>query len=234
MNRSIWIGWDPREEDAFRVCVRSLIDHASRPIDIFGIRLDVLQARGMYQRPTGRTYNGILLDAISGAPMSTEFAISRFFIPHLCTEGLALFMDCDMLVRTDIHKLFDAADPVRAIEVVQHDYQPTEAFKMDGQVQQSYARKNWSSVMLWNLDHPAHRRLTLFALNQWAGRALHGFEWLEDSEIGALDPAWNHLVGVNPPNPEARIAHFTLGIPRMPGYEDCEHADEWRATLERC
>jgi hypothetical protein len=29
---------------------------------------------------------------------------------------------------------------------------------MDGQAQTRYARKNWSSVMVFNCDHPANER----------------------------------------------------------------------------
>ena len=33
----------------------------------------------------------------------------------------------------------------------------------------------------------------------------------DDYEIGELDPAWNHLVGLLPSNENANIAHYTLG-----------------------
>lgn len=229
MKRSIWIGWDPREADAFQVCAHSIRAHLSEPIDIFAVDLEILQNRGLYQRPMRRDDDGRLFDRISAAPMSTQFAISRFFVPHLVAEpGVALFMDCDMLVRCDLVELFELADPRFAIQVVKHDYEPGETVKMDGQAQTAYPRKNWSSVMLWNLAHPATNLLTLNKLNTWAGRALHRFAWLDDGEIGELAPEWNHLVGVYPPNPEAKIVHFTLGIPSMAGYGRCEHSDEWR------
>jgi hypothetical protein len=81
--------------------------------------------------------------------------------------------------------------------------------------------------MLWNLRHPANRTLTAMKLNTWTGRALHGFQWVPDEFIGELPDEWNHLVGVKAPNPEAKLVHFTLGIPSMPGYAACEHAAEW-------
>lgn len=231
MNRSIWIGYDPRETDAFEVCARSIVQHLSEPIPIFALRLDVLQRRGLYQRPVLR-HDGQLWDKISQAPMSTEFAVSRFFVPHLADGyDLALFMDCDMLVRADLVQLFDCANHQKAIQVVKHQQRAEERQKMDGQIQTAYERKNWSSVMLWNLRHGANRMLTLNALNQWSGRALHQFRWLEDMHVGELAPEWNHLVGVEPESEDAKIVHFTLGIPRMPGYENCEYADEWRAIL---
>ena len=109
-----------------------------------------------------------------------------------------MFADCDILCRADIAELFDLADDRYALMCVQHDYTPTETVKMGSEIQTSYPRKNWSSLALWNCDHPAHRALTLAHLNQWSGRDLHRFRWLWDSQIGALPPAWNYLVGVSP------------------------------------
>lgn len=232
MRRSVWIGYDARERDAFTIACTSIRQHAREPVDIMAVDLNVLQARGLYQRPLDLR-DGKLWDVISGAPMSTEFAISRFFVPMLATQycdepwDWAVFMDCDVLLRADIHELFDLADPTKALQCVQHKQEQGAAIKMDGQTQTFYARKNWSSVMLLNLRHPAHRTLTATKLNTWTGRALHGFNWLADEFIGALPAEWNHLVGVDAPDPEAKLVHYTLGIPRMPGYETCEHSGEW-------
>jgi len=235
MKRTIWIGFDAREQDAFEVAVRSIRSHLSEDIEIVAVVLPSLVKHGLYQRPT-KLRQGKLWDVISDAPMSTEFAISRFFVPIIATSytthpsDWAVFMDCDMLARADLNELFALADESKAVQVVKHDYEPAEATKMDGQPQTTYPRKNWSSVMLWNIRHPANSALTLAKLNTWAGRALHAFGWLEDQFIGDLPPEWNHLVGVNPPNPDAKLVHFTLGVPSMTGYENCEHAAEWWAT----
>ena len=228
MRRVVWIGFDERERDAFEVATASLYARASCDIDVRVIDLCKLMTSGLYQRPTERR-GGKLFDVISGAPMSTEFAISRFFVPLLAGPEAewAVFMDCDVLLRTDIAELFELADPAKAIQVVKHNQRPTETVKMDGQVQTAYPRKNWSSVILWNLRHPAHQTLTPAKLNAWAGRALHGFHWLADEFIGDLPAEWNHLVGVEPPNPGAKLVHFTLGTPSMDGYADCEFASEW-------
>lgn len=230
MKRSIWIGHDPREQDAFDVCVASIKAHLSEDIPIHAISRHPLQAMGLYQRPIQHR-DDRLWDVISDAPMATDFSLARFWLPEVCQDEVALFMDCDMLVRCDMAEVFNLMAPDRAIMVVQHDHRPSETVKMDGQVQTVYPRKNWSSVMLWNLTHPAHRLLTLHALNRWSGSALHQFKWLEDCEIGELPGRYNHLVGVDSPDPDARIVHFTLGIPSMAGYEDQEFADEWRKHL---
>jgi lipopolysaccharide biosynthesis glycosyltransferase len=136
-------------------------------------------------------------------------------------------MDCDVLIRSDLVELFALADQKKALQCVQHQQEGGGTTKMDGQTQTFYARKNWSSVMLLNLWHPAMRTLTLQKLNTWTGRALHGFNWLDDQFVGEIPHEWNHLVGVDAPDPDAKIVHFTLGIPSMPGYQSCEHSAEW-------
>ncbi len=239
MERSVWIGWDPRESDAFAVARASIQRNTTSPIPVYGLVLSQLRHRRYYNRPTSRK-DGRLWDDISNAPMATEFACSRFLVPHLVdvysksTPGnrWALFMDCDMLVRTNIGHLFDECDPAKAVMVVKHDHQPVETEKMDGQIQTSYPRKNWSSVMAFNVDHPANKKLTVELVNTVPGRDLHAFCWLDDKDIGELDPVWNYLVGHSDQSIDPGIVHFTDGVPSMPGYENCEYADNWRRMLE--
>jgi len=105
--------------------------------------------------------------------------------------------------------------------------------KMDNQIQTRYARKNWSSVMMFNLDHPGNRRLNPHLVNSLPGRDLHRMCWLDDDEIGALGPEWNFLVGHTDPSVDPKIVHFTDGTPCMPGYENVPFADEWRGERNR-
>ena len=103
-----------------------------------------------------------------------------------------------------------------AVCVVKHNHVPSVASKMDGQPQTTYKRKNWSSVILWNLDHPAHKALTPQSLNLLPGRDLHAFCWLADDEIGELPRTWNWLEGVYPVmNPPPALIHYTHGGPWM-------------------
>lgn len=225
--RSVFIGWDDREQDAYRVAVSSLNHHSSVPLSIKPIKLS--EVRDILYRPVIRKGNQLYCP-ISQAPMATEFAISRFCVPFLQKSGWALFMDCDVLVRADIEELFRLADDKYAVMVVKHKQEKGPDTKMDGQMQTFYKRKNWSSVVLWNCSHPAHTALTLDALNTWPGRDLHAFCWLKDDEIGELPAVWNYLVGAT----DIKIAHMTLGTPNVKGYENCQFADEWRATLSAC
>lgn len=233
---TVWIGYDPREVAAFAVARSSLLMNARRygfmvPVPVHGVILDDLRDMGLYWRPT-ETRGGRLWDVISEAGMSTEFAISRFLVPHLAGSGWALFMDCDMLVRGNVIKLFESLDPQYAVMCVKHHHEPPEGEKMDGQAQVRYARKNWSSVMAFNCDHPANAALTVDLVNSVPGRDLHRFCWLDDSQIGALDAEWNWLAGYSDPGITPKIVHHTEGSPCLPGYEDAPYADEWRAVLK--
>lgn len=231
--RSIHIGFDPRQADGFAVTRASISRRLTQPIKVHGLVLSDLRKRGLYSRPTSRR-DGCLWDDISGAPMSTEFACSRFLLPALeGYDGWALFLDSDMLARTNLARLFSLCDPAAAVMVVKHDHQPANATKMDGQIQTNYARKNWSSVMAFNCGHPSNRALTVDLVNSVPGRDLHRFCWLKDDEIGGLDESWNYLVGHSNPTIKPDIVHFTDGIPSMAGYGDCEYADEWRAELDQ-
>lgn len=226
----VYIGWDPSEMCAWNVAQFSAHARSSVGINVRRVALPELQARGLYTRPTETRPAGYW-DAISEAPMSTGHAIARFLVPHLCEYvGWALFTDGDVLFRKDVAALFALADPRYAVQVVEHQHAPTAMAKMQGHVQTQYARKNQSSVMLLQCGHPANRALTPALVNTVPGRDLHRFCWLSDDLIGGLPPEWNHLVGVNTPNPDAAIVHMTLGTPDMPGYEHCEFSDEWYAT----
>jgi hypothetical protein len=236
MKRTIYIGHDQREEQAFSIAVSSAGRHLTSFIPIHGLFLGDLMDRGLYRRPIEFRADGgstRMWDTISGAPMSTQHACARFIAPHLAKSGWVLFIDGDVLVRADLNELFDQLDPEKALYCVQHRHDPEEGFKMDGQLQLRYRRKNWSSVMALNVDHPANAALTVDYINTVPGRELHAFGWLDDKHIGALRQEWNYLVGVTRPLANPKIAHFTLGTPDMPGYEACEYAEEWRAERRR-
>lgn len=231
----VFIGFDPRERDAYLVAEHSLRKHASIPVDVQPLVLEQLRWKRLYRRPT-EIREGRLWDQISGAPMATEFALSRFLVPHLALyDGWALFCDCDFLFRADVAELLGLADQRMAVHVVKHPFLDLSSdSKMDGQIQMAYPRKNWSSFMLWNCGHEAHAG-ALPRFNRWRGLRLHQLRWIPDDEIGELPIQWNYLEGISPRltgcarRPAA--VHFTRGIPSMPGYEDSEYADEWRAEL---
>lgn len=224
-DRSVFVGFDPREADAFAVCRHSIQSRFDGPVH--GLDLEDLRSRKLYIRETEKR-DGKLWDCISEAPMATEFAISRFLVPYLAKErgykGWALFVDCDFLFLESVDHLFDLCDPQYAVMCVQHEYAASLEKKMDGQENAPYPRKNWSSLMLFNLDHPSNDALTLDLVNSKPGRDLHRFCWLDDAEIGELPTGWNWLVGEYPPIGNPKAVHYTLGVPSMPGYSDSDYA----------
>jgi lipopolysaccharide biosynthesis glycosyltransferase len=229
--RSIYIGYEPTQLDALIVARHSLRKHLkSIDIEVRSIVLNDLIDQDLYYRAFHVTC-GQMYDHISNAPCSTEFAISRFLTVQLAQTGLALFMDCDMLIRADIHELFDLIDESKAVSCVWHQHDKLEPTKMVNKLQVPYERKNWSSVMLFNCDHPANRKLTTELVNRVPGRDLHRFCWLDDEDIGQIPREWNHLVGYDPQSNDVKIAHFTLGLPSIKEYSGNPLAHEWKATL---
>lgn len=220
----IFIGFDPRETVAYHVLSHSIMKRASEPVSITPLSLATLA--GVFNRER---------DPLQ----STDFAFTRFLVPHLCNySGLALFMDCDMLVRCDIAELFDMArrSPY-TVTCVKHRQKPREDVKFLGAKQTSYARKNWSSLMMFNCYAPACSRLTPQYVASASGLELHQMQWANGSAIGEFPREYNHLVGHDEPNPDAKIVHYTLGGPYFNEYIECEYAQEWileKLDMLRC
>lgn len=202
----VFIGWDSREVLPWHVLCHSIIERASGPVSITPLKLS--------QLPLTRPIEG-----------STEFSLSRFLVPWLCGyEGLALFMDCDMLVRCDVHELRHDGS---AVQVVKHDYTPRSAVKFYGNVQKPYPKKNWSSVMLF--DCAQCTALTPEYVNTASPMALHQFAWADS--VGELPATYNHLVGEYAHDPSARIIHWTEGGPWLRKYADTEYREDFKSAL---
>ncbi len=208
----IFIGYDGREEAAFHVLQRSIHERSSLPVAVTPLRLS--QLAGVFTRERHPL-------------QSTDFSFSRFLTPWLCNyAGWAIFMDCDMLMRADIARLWALRDARYAAQVVKHQYQPKDDTKFLGAVQTKYEKKNWSSVIVFNCARCT--ALTPDYVNNATGLELHQFKWLaSDDLIGELPPAWNHLVGEYDRSPDASLVHYTLGGPYFTEYRDCEFAKEW-------
>jgi lipopolysaccharide biosynthesis glycosyltransferase len=209
---NIFIGYDSKEKAAFSTLAYSILKNSTQPIAITPIYLENIKDDFVRER----------------SPLSsTEFSFSRFIIPHLMNyQGWALFMDCDMLMKTDISKLWALRDDRYAVQVCKHDYTPNSDKKFLGQTQTSYPKKNWSSFMLMNCAKCS--TLTPDYINSASGLQLHQFKWLENEDkIGTLPLEWNWLVGEYEKNNEAKNVHFTEGGPWFKDYKDVDYADEW-------
>ena len=208
----IYVGYDPREAVAFHVLAHSIHRRASQPVSIAPLMLSQL---------------GQTLTRPRDPLQSTDFSFSRFLTPYLSGfKGWSIFMDCDMLVLDDIAKLWELRDERYAVQVVKHNHVPKESTKFLNQPQSKYAKKNWSSVMLFNNERC--RALTPDYVNKATGLELHQFKWLDSDElIGEIPHRWNHLVGYDAPSEAVSLIHYTIGGPYFSEYTDCEHADKW-------
>jgi hypothetical protein len=216
----IYIGFDDREAIAYHVLSHSIITRASGPVSITPIKREHLKE---FTRPRSESE-------------STDFSFSRFLTPYLAgNSGLAIFMDCDMLCLADIWELleFQEQQPFSPVLVCQHDYTPRSKRKFLGHAQAAYPRKNWSSMMLFNLQHYHCKRLTPELVNKESGKFLHRFEWT-DGKIGALPLEWNYLVGEpNQTDKPPKIVHWTNGGPWFEEYSKTEYSDLWRDEVKR-
>jgi lipopolysaccharide biosynthesis glycosyltransferase len=225
----VYIGYDVREDAAYRVAKASL--YKTSGILCETLCADRLRSVGLYNRNIDAR-NNQFYDLPSQAPCSTEFATTRFLVPIICQDGMALFTDCDVVFMDDVRKMLNEIEPGKAVYVVKHNHAGEEGIKMDGQTQTKYPRKNWSSVMLFDCDHPANKRLPLESVNRLPGRELHGFYWLADDEIGELPQRWNWLVNVADKPDAPGIAHFTLGGPWLPNWEAQDHDHLWSDAMD--
>jgi hypothetical protein len=152
---------------------------------------------------------------LSKLPMTrrglTAFTYSRFLVPYLSGfEGRSLFLDSDILVRGDVYTM-------------------TQAFTEEGLYIVKGERKfEWPSVMLFS--NWMFRQLTPEYVQNPANK-LFDFGWAFNQH--QLPKEYNHLVGYDAPNPDAKIVHFTMGIPVWPETKNCEFAKEWWDTCNR-
>lgn len=208
---NLFVGFDPREAVAYHVFCNSIIQNTSVPVQITPLVLSQLQE--FNERHDDR---------------SNDFVYSRFLTPYLSDfKGWAIFADGDMVCQGDLKELIDMADPSKAVMVVKHDYQTKATQKYLGNINENYPRKNWSSVILWNCDHPKHKILTPDFVSKQTGKFLHRFSWLDDQDIGELPLEWNWLASEYRVNREAKLIHFTLGTPCFKDYKNSDMADIW-------
>lgn len=207
----IFIGYDPREAVAYHTCVNSIIRHATQPVAIHPVALNLFAD---YKETHGDNSN--------------HFVYTRFLVPWLMHwSGWAIFIDGDMIVRDDIANLWNLRESNKDVMVVKHDYKTRMPVKYMGAKNEDYPRKNWSSVILWNCSSFPNRRLTPDFVQHATGSELHRFTWLDDERIGELPKIWNWLPDEFGPNEDAKLLHYTLGTPCFTEFKDTPMAEVW-------
>lgn len=218
MKVNVYVGKDKSNPLPYEVCVRSITEQLS--IDVFPVNKYTIQE---YNR-------------IPDKFESTDFSFARFFVPYLNGfKGVSIFVDGDFLFLSNISDLIQLFDPKYALMCCQHEYNPTNKFKMDGKLQSSFPRKNWSSLMIFNNAHPKMRTLSPETINCQSGAFLHRFKFLEDGEIGSIPFQWNWLVGHyhEPLDGSPKALHYTEGGPWLEDYKNSEYSDIFHTYKRR-
>jgi len=213
---NIFIGFEEAHPEAYNVCHKSILKGNKKyELNIKPINYNTVSD---YYRAKDETE-------------STQFSFARFWTPWESNRtGVSIFVDSDFVFLESIDNLIDLYDDQYAVMCCKHkEYKPKGAVKMGGKLQSQYPKKNWSSLIIFNNSYLANDALCPIFLNSYTGAHLHRFEWLKDSEIGALPVEWNWLVdyyteteGFKP-----KALHYTDGGPWLEGYENCSYSDKW-------
>lgn len=143
---------------------------------------------------------------------ATDFTYSRFLVPWLCGfEGFAIFCDEDQVVVDDVSKLLELC-------------------KSQGSavcVNQSQPRFEWPSVMVFDCSKCTN--LTPAYIESPTNR-LFDFAWAES--VGSFPSEWNHAVGISEPRQDAKLYHYTQGIPYWPECQGLQEDKFWFQEYE--
>jgi len=230
---TIFIGFDERQPEAFKVCQESILQHASIPVEIIPLNHKELRSQGYFNRPWKIDESGHYYDIRDERPFSTQFSHSRFLVPLLSKNKskYTIFVDSDFVFLSDVAKLIShCASGVEKypVYVVKHNYTPGVPRKMDNCIQASYQKKLWTSLMVFDNSSVDLQRLTEFHVNNKDGRWLHMFEWLgqsPDELIGSIPEGWNFIPNHSEGCGDVHAIHFTEGTPHMKGYENCKFSE---------
>ncbi len=208
----IVVGFDERESVAYHTFVQSIIEKSSLPTRFLPLNIISLN-----------DYTETHLDG------SNNFIYTRFLVPYLMNySGWAIYADGDMVCLEDIKKLWDLRDDKYALQVVKHNYKTKVKNKYWGNKNEDYPRKNWSSLILWNCSHSAHKVLKPEFIQKQTGAFLHRFSWIKDNEIGELDKKWNWLAMEYEEEEGINLIHYTIGTPCFKEYENTSLSFHWK------
>lgn len=141
----------------------------------------------------------------------TEFTYTRYLVPWLMGyQGTALFLDADMLARADIAELFELADRRYAVQVVKCS-----------------RRFEWPSLMLFNCAK------CIALTPEWIDNSasVNSPQELAWGNVGELPLEWNHCIGYDQPRDDAKLLHYTAGIPVFDEVKQLGYVKEWQDEL---
>lgn len=242
---TIFVGYDSREDISAKILAHTIRSFDTKTsYHIIPLIYNQLYAYGYTNRDLDiRGSTEFTMTRFLSAPIINLFQYKRghYNLDRPYWPRFALFLDCDMMFTRSVDCLMDEADTMKPISVCKHDYTPSNTYKMDKKLQDSYPKKNWSSVTLWNCTHDKVSNLTLDWANNNEPSYLHRFNTFKEEEIGSLDRKWNYLVGEGMDREEyyglkenelPYNIHHTLGSPLFRLYQDTEYADLWKDNFK--
>lgn len=215
----VYAGYDQREEVGYHVFTSSILERTTIPVSITPLNKRALET-----------------ELREG---TNAFTLSRFLVPYMNNYmGFAVFMDgADMLVNTDLRRIVERVDMSCAAQVVKHDYSTLHPRKYIGTKMEArnsdYERKNWASMMIMNCEHPAWKSISPDYLATAKILDILQLSFLSDKDIGDLPVEWNWLADEYGENENAKVIHWTAGVPGFPYYSNAPHADLWHRQLKR-
>lgn len=212
LKNQIFINYDKDNIDAYEVCEKSIKD--------FFIKPKKLEARLIYEFK--RDFE--------------EFkSLTRFWLPFICNyQGLSLFVDYDFLfLKSPLEIIEEVGDKLtqKAVFVVRHPKYVKNNLNDEESIKENiYDRKNWSSLILFNNEHPKNKKLEPEYLNNHKTELdFHQFKWLLDDDIGHLSIKWNVLDNYYYMLEEdIGAVHYTDGGPWFSDYENTMYSQLWK------
>jgi hypothetical protein len=239
----VFIGYDEREHVPFLV-TQYTTENSTPTAECFSLNHRDLRKLRLFDRTWVLNELGQYFDERDGKPFSVQFSHSRFLTPFLAKlvskpgTKYAIFYDCDMVVQEDLQHVIDECEAQggdKAVYVVQHNYTPKNAIKMDSVLQTQYNKKLWSAFMVFNLQHPDCDKLDPETVSTQTGSWLHQFEWTD--AIGSLNEKWQYVAGHSPERiffvQDAAVIHWTEGGPWFPHMKDIPNGDVWLDAYSR-
>jgi hypothetical protein len=210
----VFVGVQERELVAARVLEFTILEHASRPVEV--IHLPAVE-----RMPKDREKR-----------QRTPFSFSRFLIPELMGhKGRALYLDSDMQVFDDITHLWDVPFDGGKVLCTNQTYIPPQWLNNP----QFHPGRQLSVMMLdcerlfWKIDEIVD---ALDADTLTYEELMFKLSIVPESEIvDGLPPAWNHLEHFV--EGETKLIHYTA-IPTQPWKsEDNPNSGLWEAAFVR-
>lgn len=214
----VFFGHEEKAEAGTTVFLKTLIDRAKKPLAITPIT----------RLSTGGFKEG-----------TNAFTFRRFLVPWVLDyKGMAVFVDgADMLCRADINDILEHVSFNNAVSVVKHRYKTKHRMKYRRTNMEApngdYDRKQWASVMVINCAHFAWRKVDPEFVLRTPAIDLLQFKFINDDRIGELPVEWNWLADEHGSNPDAKIVHWTAGIPGFDYYRHAPMSDEWHDALKK-